>query len=295
MKSLALFTAAACIFSSSAEAREIIAFHGLNQSIRSDAVIKPTDCTAELINFENHRFIENTIPSLTAAFQLGATIGHINLRRTADNKLAVFHDEDLGCRTDGTGKLSQTSMADLKKLDVGYGYSPDGMLFPTRGLGLGLMPTFEEVLTAFPGKPFAINVKSDDEATARLVEEILLKFPSLDRKSIIYIGSANELFQKHVHGIRWVATKQQHLECLNSISIGSQVQRNCGDLLLALPFEYVKSRLASLPLIISALHSVNAKIWVWDVNAPEEAKLLKGLPLDAVGTYRIDWTISDLK
>jgi glycerophosphoryl diester phosphodiesterase len=142
-----LTTVTTLIFSWPAWARDIVAFHGLNQSIRGDVIVNPTDCTAGLVNYENHQFIENTIPSVEAAFKLGATIGHINLRKTADNKLAVFHDEALSCRTDGSGNLSQSSMAYLKQLDVGYGYTPDnGTSYPTRGFGKGLMPTFEEVL-----------------------------------------------------------------------------------------------------------------------------------------------------
>ena len=284
------------IFSSSTWARDIVAFHGLNQSIRSDAVVKPTDCTADLVNIEDHQFIENTIPSVEAAFKLGATIGHINLRKTADNKLAVFHDEDLRCRTDGSGNLNQTSMAYLKQLDVGYGYTPDkGVTFPTRGLGKGMMPTFEEMLSTFQNRPLAINVKSEDETTARLIEDALTKFPSLNRQNIIYIGGANETIQRYVSGIQLVATKQQHLACLNSIAVGAQVKKNCEGLLLAIPISYIKPTVQDLPGIISALHSVNAKIWVWDVNSLEDAKLLKGLQLDAVGTYRIDKTVSDLK
>lgn len=291
-----LTTVTTLIFSLPAWARDIVAFHGLNQSIRSDVVVKPTDCTAGFVNFENHQFVENTTPSVEAAFKLGATIGHINLRKTADNKLAVFHDEDLSCRTDGSGNLSQSTMTYLKQLDVGHGYTPDkGNSYPTRGLGKGLMPTFEEVLSAFPDRPLAINVKSEDETTAQLIEQVLAKFPSLNRRNIIYIGGANETIQKYVSGIQLVATKEQHLKCLGSIASGSQIKANCEGLLLAIPFEYIKPNLQDLPSVISALHSVNAKVWVWDVNSPEDAKLLKGMALDAVGTYRIDKTVSELK
>jgi len=194
-KCLILLTTTILLTVSRVWATDIIAFHGLNQSIRSDAVYGDTDCTAGLVNFEIHQFIENTIPSLDAAFKIGATVGHINLRKTADDKLAVFHDEDLNCRTNGSGSLSRSTMASLKQLDVGYKYTPDlEKTFPTRGLGKGLMPTFEEVLRAFPGRTFAINVKSDDETTAKLIENVLSKFPSLPRKDIIYIGNANARF-----------------------------------------------------------------------------------------------------
>lgn len=184
----------------------------------------------------------------------------------------------------------------LKQLDVGYNYSPDsGKLFPTRGKGKGLMPTFEEVLSAFPERPFAINVKTEDESTAQLVEKALSKFPNINRANVVYIGSANELYKRTVPGIKLIATKRQHLECMEAVSNGALVKDFCENLLLALPFGYIKNRLRELPRLISTLHAVGAKIWVWDVNSAEDADLLKGMPIDAVGTYRIDKTISALK
>jgi len=295
MKIIKLTLAIMPFFFSDSWATEIVAFHGLNQSIRADAEYKNNDCTAGLVNFETHHFIENTIPSVDAAFKMGATIGHINLRKTADNQLAVFHDDDLSCRTNGTGLVSQSTMSVLKKLDVGYNYTPDKKTFPTRGFGVGLMPTFEEVLQAFPNRPLAINVKSTDETTAKLIEQTLSKFPSLPRKNIIYIGHANDTIRKYVPGIQMVATEPQHLQCLNAITSKSGIKEICEGLLLALPFKNVKPLSKDLPHIITSLHAVNAKIWVWNVNSPEDAKLLKGLGLDAIGTYRIDKTISELK
>jgi glycerophosphoryl diester phosphodiesterase len=56
-------------------------------------------------------------------------------------------------------------MADLKILDVGYGYTADGgKTFPFRGKGVGLMPSLAEVLQTFPGRRLLINVKSNDPA-----------------------------------------------------------------------------------------------------------------------------------
>ena len=56
-------------------------------------------------------------------------------------------------------------MAELKALDIGYGYTADGgTTFPFRGKGVGLMPTLDEVIARFPDKCFHINVKSNDPA-----------------------------------------------------------------------------------------------------------------------------------
>ena len=61
-----------------------------------------------------------------------------------------------------------------------------------------------------------------------------------------------------------------------------------------LPLEYVRSIIAELPQIISELHAVDGKIWVWNVNSVEDAKLVEGFGLDAVGTYRIDRVVKSI-
>ena len=58
-----------------------------------------------------------------------------------DGQLSVFHDYDLSMRTNGAGNISDYTMAELKQLDIGYGYTADGgKTFPFRGKGIGLMP-----------------------------------------------------------------------------------------------------------------------------------------------------------
>lgn len=64
-------------------------------------------------------------------------------------------------------------MAELKKLDIGYGYTADGGVnYPFRGKGTGMMPSMTEVLKQFPDKSLLINVKSSDPAGGELLAHI---------------------------------------------------------------------------------------------------------------------------
>jgi glycerophosphoryl diester phosphodiesterase len=77
----------------------------------------------------------------------------------------LFHDASLDCRTDGRGPVSGATLSQLKALDAGYGYSPDGgKTFPLRAKGRGLIPTLEEALAALPQTPLLYNVQSNDPA-----------------------------------------------------------------------------------------------------------------------------------
>ena len=62
--------------------------------------------------------------------------------------------------------LIDYSMAELRALDIGYGYYTDSNEYPLRGNGIGLMPSLEEVLDRFPHKGFLIDVKSNDRNEA---------------------------------------------------------------------------------------------------------------------------------
>ncbi|MGO4836951.1 glycerophosphodiester phosphodiesterase family protein, partial [Rhizobiaceae sp. 2RAB30] len=128
----------------------LLAHRGIAQRYLTEN-LEPDACTAAVTLPSTHAFLENTIPSLRASFEAGADINEFDVHPTTDGEFAVFHDWTLDCRTDGAGVTREHSMAELKKLDIGYGYTMDGgKTFPFRGQGVGLMPTLDEVLSTFP-------------------------------------------------------------------------------------------------------------------------------------------------
>lgn len=118
----------------------LLAHRGVAQRFDTAGLAADT-CTAARMVPSGHRFIENTIASMRAAFDAGADIVELDVQPTTDGQFAVFHDWTLDCRTDGKGRTRDHDMASLRKLDVGHGYTADGgKTFPLRGAGAGLMP-----------------------------------------------------------------------------------------------------------------------------------------------------------
>ncbi len=151
------------LFSAPSNVRPVLLAHrGVHQTFTREDLDGET-CTASRIYPPEHDFIENTLPSMEAAFAAGADIVELDVHPTTDGKFAVFHDWGLDCRTEGKGTTRDHAMPELKQLDVGYGYTADsGKTFPLRGKGVGTMPTLDEVLAKFPDRRFLINVKSND-------------------------------------------------------------------------------------------------------------------------------------
>jgi len=124
----------------------LVAHRGLAQTYHREDLDNET-CTATRIYPPQHPYLENTIASMQAAFDAGADIVEFDVHPTTDGAFAVFHDWTVDCRTQGKGVTRTHTLAELKALDIGYGYTADGgKTFPFRGRGVGLMPSLDEVL-----------------------------------------------------------------------------------------------------------------------------------------------------
>jgi glycerophosphoryl diester phosphodiesterase len=103
---------------------------------------------------------ENTLASFAAAIEAGADRLELDVHRTADGEIVVFHDETLDRTTDGRGPIAAITWADLCRLDAAYRFGADGA-YPMRGKGVRV-PRLAEVLEAFPEVPLNIEIKPDD-------------------------------------------------------------------------------------------------------------------------------------
>ena len=166
----------------------LLAHRGLHQTFPSEG-LKGDTCTAERIFPPEHGYLENTLASMQAAFEAGADIVELDIHPTTDGHFAVFHDWTLDCRTDGSGLTRERTLAQLKALDIGYGYTADGgKTYPFRGKGVGLMPSLDEALAAFPERRLLIDIKSNEPADGEKLADRLAQLPHPQRARIMVYG-----------------------------------------------------------------------------------------------------------
>ena len=155
----------------------LLAHRGLGQTFPMEGIENDT-CTASRIDEPEHPYLENTIPSMKAAFEAGADMVELDIKPTKDGQFAVFHDWTLDCRTNAKGMVQDYTMDELKNIDIGYAYTADqGKTYPFRGKGIGLMPSLEEVLSSFPDSSFLIHIKSSDPGEGVQLAEVLSSLP----------------------------------------------------------------------------------------------------------------------
>ena len=144
----------------------LIAHRGVYQLYDHKGVERDT-CTADRIEQPVHDYLENTTRSMQTARQMGADIVEIDVAPTRDGQIAIFHDRTVDCRTEGKGGIRGKTMAELKQLDPGYGYTADGgKSFPFRGKQKGSIPTLQEALDALPSTPIIFNFKGQSPSEA---------------------------------------------------------------------------------------------------------------------------------
>lgn len=116
---------------------------------------------------------ENTIPAFAAGLDHGVHVLELDVWPTKDGHIVVLHDETVDRTTDGSGRVTDMTLAEVQALDAGYRFSPDGgRTFPWRGQGV-FVPTLDQVLREFPDAVFLIEIKYSDPAVVRSVLDVV--------------------------------------------------------------------------------------------------------------------------
>jgi glycerophosphoryl diester phosphodiesterase len=166
-----------------------LAHRGQHQAFSRQGLANDT-CTAAQSLPQTHPYLENTLASMRAAFEAGASVVELDLHGTSDGHLAVFHDERLECRTNGSAAVRERTLVYLQTLDVGYGYTSDGgKTFPLRGTGIGELRSLPEVLAAFPDRRFLFHMKMNDVSEGDRLAAVLAKHPPEQRARWMVYGS----------------------------------------------------------------------------------------------------------
>jgi len=134
-------------------------------------------------------------------------------------------------------------MDELKQLDIGYGYTADnGISYPFRGKGVGLMPTLDEVLFYFPEKSFLIHIKSNDPDEGKQLVDYLSKYSQNRLANLSVYGGDEPIasIQKENPQMR-VMSKETLKSCLLPyIAVGwtGYVPSSCKNTQLHVPEKY---------------------------------------------------------
>jgi glycerophosphoryl diester phosphodiesterase len=147
--------------------------------------------------YKNHRYLlfghrgtpvhepENTIVSFKKAVSDGCNAIELDVHRTIDGHLVVFHDDTLERTTDGRGRVSEKTLAELRKLNAADKW--EGRT--------ELIPTLKEVIEAMPANIiFNFEIKNFSFFSEQRTELELVRFIHANHlRDRVIISSFNPL------------------------------------------------------------------------------------------------------
>jgi glycerophosphoryl diester phosphodiesterase len=278
----------------------LLAHRGLAQTFSMEGITNATN-TARRIYPPEHPFLENTIPSMEAAFQAGADIVELDIQSTRDGQFAVFHDATLEYRTDGSGSVKDYTMSELKRLDVGCNYTADqGKTFPFRGQGVGLMPSLQEVMNRFPDRSLLIHIKTNEAQDGELLAEYLGRQSDARLKQLAVYGGDKPVavLQQRLPRLRVMSMATLKKALLSYAAVGwtGYVPDSCRNTELHIPLKYASFLWGWPDRFLNRMDRVNTRVIVVagdgkfseGFDTLDDIKLLPDNYTGGIWTNRID-------
>ena len=233
----------------------------------------------------------STLPAFLKAHSLGADVLEFDVHMTIDGHLVAIHDPTVDRTTDGTGKVNDMTLAEIKELDAGYAFQDERGHYPYRGKGITI-PTVEEIFseTCEPDMLYIIEIKHTNDP--ELYEPIAIKLwkiiEDFQLEERVIIASFS---QKIIDTVLKVSGKQALVSAgekeaakfvlTHKLFVNGLYQPRVDA--LHFPVKSAGLNLADQKLLRGA-QKRGMQIHYWTINDPEEMKKLLDLGADGIMT-----------
>lgn len=165
-----------------------------------------------------------TMYALERSMRLGADMLEVDVHTTADGHVVVMHDSRVDRTTEGTGPISEMTLAQVRALDAAYDFVPgvgtttdaEPREYAFRGVRTGekdvpagyrraefRVPTLEEVMRRYPEVPINIEIKgnadTDFGSFYRNADHLAATLRGIGRTEGIVVASFNDLALERFH------------------------------------------------------------------------------------------------
>jgi len=202
---------------------------------------------------------ENTLAAIREAIALGSDCVEVDVRCTKDAVPILMHDPAIGRLTGDMGYVSDLSLEEIRKLDVGSRKDEK-----YRGEGI---PTLEEALLEAKGRTQLVaEVKVD---CAEQIQQLVRKLKV--EQGLFFAGFRIELLQKLFRtmpnfGVAWVLNAPQWLGANSAKAIELASESEIG--VIVPPFPAVS------PSSVCCAHEVGLKVWTYEVEPDQFEKTM---------------------
>ncbi|MFE9096840.1 glycerophosphodiester phosphodiesterase [Streptomyces sp. NPDC007264] len=198
---------------------------------------------------------ENTLRSFVAAERAGLDVIELDLHLSKDRALVIMHDAEVDRTTDGTGPISEKTLAELRALDAGRGER---------------VPVLEEVLDAVKA-PLQAEIK--DVAAARALADVMGRRDLVGRVEVSsFHDAALAEIARLVPGVRTALIAGRYGTDVVERAVDAGATTVCLDI-----------RRLTLEVVEHA-RKAELRVFGWVVNTQKHLRLVRALELDGATT-----------
>jgi glycerophosphoryl diester phosphodiesterase len=223
---------------------------------------------------------ENTLPAFQRAVELGVDALELDVHLTRDGQLIVSHDDTADRMTGARAAWSDLELAEIRRLDAGWGFIAKTGVRPFAGKSIGV-PTFAEVLDAFPAMRLNVDIKGDRAVEAMLA--LVRNRRAEDRVTLasFALGTLVDARRRGYGG----ETALSQAEVGSLLGLPAVLWRQ-------LPYTgnaaQVPVRAGAIrfdrPAFIAKCHAIGLRVDFWTIDTREEAARLLGMGADGIMT-----------
>ncbi len=230
----------------------------------------------------------DTMLFLENAAALGVDVLEMNVNMTGDGQIVLNHDITVDETTDGTGVISDMTLAEVQALDAAYDWTQDdGATYPYRGQGV-VMPTLEEVFQTFPDYAMIVEIKQEAPSMAQPLCNLIRQY-GMETKVIVpsFSDLAMGEFRAACPEVATAAStgEVKQFVYLSFAFLGNPVTPPY--YAMQVPIESAGITVITSGFVANA-HRRGLQIHAWTINDPDDMRMLIDLGVDGIMTDRPD-------
>jgi glycerophosphoryl diester phosphodiesterase len=223
---------------------------------------------------------ENTMLAFERAIEVGVDAIETDVHLTRDGHLIVSHDETAARMTGSRLTWAEVTLEDARRLDAGWGFVARDGSRPFAGKGVTI-PTFEDVLVAFPRAHLNVDLKEARAIGAML--ELVRRHRAEDRVTIASFQTSTAVAVRRRGYAGETALSQGEVATL--LGLPAVLWRQ-------LPFTGTAAQVPTKqgplhfdrPSFIAKCHAIGLRVDFWVIDEPAEAQRLLELGADGIMT-----------
>lgn len=226
---------------------------------------------------------ENTLFAFEQAKALGVDVIEMDLRVTADGAIVAIHDGTVDRTTNGSGRVGNMTLAELRKLDAGYRFANASGEFPYRGRGI-TVPALEEVLSRLETARLNMEMKAFTPEQAEKLCRLLQENTATHRVLVAsFSHDAMAAFRRHCPSVATSATWREGMTLYQLSRLRLESLYRSPAVALQAPERFGRQNVLE-PRLLDLAGAFNLRIQVWTVNEEADMKRLLDMGVQGILT-----------